>query len=374
MNISFARVLNEQCALHPIFAPQDALKLCYQASFGAEHLLNDPTGAQDFFEQEYRAAKPRGAKFCVANARATVQEPLLEWISADFCRVNLRAWKVKKLPSLWLFRLFLQSTQPAPFAVPNAAAQTAQFHKNTAQISALCEAGTLPFSAQEWQSALSAYLSEGVHAVHHSNAYRAAECPAYRLIRTQHLPLLTVLEKLATLPAPSRGGAQIVAFDGRCGAGKTTYAQTLAAVLQTDTVQLDDFFLPAEKRTPTRLAEAGGNVDYERFSATVLPQLRHSAAFEYLPFRCDTMQLGEPRQIGKNNWRVVEGSYSHHPYFKQYADVFVFVDIDPKCQIQRIQARNGDAWAEDFREKWIPMEERYFTTYHIQQQADIVLK
>jgi hypothetical protein len=33
---------------------------------------------------------------------------------------------------------------------------------------------------------------------------------------------------------------------------------------------MDDFFLRIEQRTPERMTEVGGNVDYERFLETVL--------------------------------------------------------------------------------------------------------
>ena len=62
----------------------------------------------------------------------------------------------------------------------------------------------------------------------------------------------------------------LVAIDGNCAAGKTTLAKKLAEHYDCNVLQMDDFFLRPEQRTPERFAQAGGNVDYERFALEVL--------------------------------------------------------------------------------------------------------
>ena len=70
---------------------------------------------------------------------------------------------------------------------------------------------------------------------------------------------------------------------------------------------------------------------------------------------------------------MVEGSYSHHPALGQYADIQVFLEIDPEMQMARIKKRNGEHLAEMFRTRWIPMEEAYFDGFSIREQADLKL-
>ena len=53
--MSIEKYLLEQCAIHPSMQPQDVVKLCYQASFGAEHLLEDFAAAQNYFMEEFEA-------------------------------------------------------------------------------------------------------------------------------------------------------------------------------------------------------------------------------------------------------------------------------------------------------------------------------
>lgn len=369
MNTIFTDVLLQQTSLHPSFTPQDALKLSYQAAFGAEHLLLDTAHAQIFLMEEYATMLPFSGDV----------EPLVEEISSDFCRVNLRIWKEKHLPIEWLFYLFCQSSSSQafprdPLANPSQPTDPALlFHKNLIDIDALCAAGALPFLTQDWKEALVEYQTAPPHPVHHSAPYRAAEAPAYRLIHKHFLPLLPLLEKINALPQLSAEKAIVLAIDGRCGSGKTTLANALCALLKAQAIQMDSFFLPPDKRTAERLATPGGNIEIERFAEEVLPHLGQRKDFSYQRFSCASMQLADYVEIAANKWQIVEGSYSHHPALGKYADLRIFVTIAPQAQIIRICARNGEEWAKEFKEKWIPMEEAYFTEYSTQQKADIIL-
>jgi len=83
----------------------------------------------------------------------------------------------------------------------------------------------------------------------------------------------------------------IVAIDGSCTAGKSTLALALAGEYDCNLIHMDDFFLRPEQRTPERLAETGGNVDYERFLSEVLIPLKAGEAFSYRPYDCSTGSL-----------------------------------------------------------------------------------
>ena len=161
----------------------------------------------------------------------------------------------------------------------------------------------------------------------------------------------------------------IIAIDGRAASGKSTLAQQLSELLDADVIHMDDFFLPLSLRTKERLAEPGGNVHYERFAEEVLPYLKSPAAFSYRIFDCSKMDYDGKRMIGNKPIRIVEGSYSHHPKFGKYADLFVFSNVDAEEQIRRICSRNGEEKAQMFAEKWIPMEERYFAECDVKKSA-----
>ena len=179
-----------------------------------------------------------------------------------------------------------------------------------------------------------------------------------------------LLAELRKLP----GAERIIAIDGRCAAGKTTLAAWLSEKLGGDVIHMDDFFLPPMLRTKERSAEAGGNVHYERFISEVLPQLKERKSFSYQRFDCSKMELGNQVPVKNKGIVLVEGAYSCHPVFGDYMDRKVFLDIDRNTQEERILFRNGKERLQDFKEKWIPMEEAYFAAFSIEEHADYFIK
>lgn len=165
----------------------------------------------------------------------------------------------------------------------------------------------------------------------------------------------------------------IIAIDGRAASGKSTLAEQLSELLGADVIHMDDFFLPTELRSEERLTEPGGNVHYERFCEEVLPYLNSPEVFSYRIFDCSRMDYNGARGISNTQIRIVEGSYSHHPKFGKYADLFVFSDVDAEEQLRRILLRNGEEKARMFAQKWIPMEERYFAAFGTKTHADAVV-
>ena len=163
----------------------------------------------------------------------------------------------------------------------------------------------------------------------------------------------------------------IVAIDGSCTSGKSTLAMALAKEYDCNLFRVDDFFLRPEQRTQERLTEAGGNVDYERFRKEVLLPLQTGGAFAYRPYDCRTGSLKEPVRVMPKRINLIEGSYSHHPYFEDPYDLKVFLTVNPEVRAQRIMARPAFLQRRFF-EEWIPMEQRYFAEFEIEKQAHLV--
>lgn len=165
----------------------------------------------------------------------------------------------------------------------------------------------------------------------------------------------------------------LIAIDGMCGSGKTTLGNYLAKELNSSLFHMDDFFLQPHQRTEARLSEPGGNVDYERFKAEVLNHISDTTGITFRPFNCHEWKLAEVAiTIPYNNIVIVEGSYSHHPYFKDVYDVKIFLEISSEEQKRRIIARDGEAIWPMFEEKWIPMENRYFEEFKIKEKSEII--
>ncbi|MCD7768979.1 MAG: uridine kinase [Oscillospiraceae bacterium] len=168
-----------------------------------------------------------------------------------------------------------------------------------------------------------------------------------------------VLQWLGAHHAPSPA---VIAIDGRCAAGKTTLARRLGVALSCGVVHMDDFFLRPEQRTAQRLAEPGGNVDYERFLNTVLEPLSRGESFSYQPYDCHSGMFQAPVFVKPSPMTIVEGSYSCHPALWEHYHCRVFLTIDRAEQHRRIGQRNGSEGLQMFLEKWIPLEERYFAS------------
>ena len=119
----------------------------------------------------------------------------------------------------------------------------------------------------------------------------------------------------------------IVAIDGKCTSGKTTLASQLAEIYDCNVFHMDDFFLRPEQRTP------------ERFYKEVLLPLKTIQPFSYRPFDCKTFTLSEPVAVAPKRLNIVEGSYSHHPYFGNPYDLKILLTVDEETQRQRILER-----------------------------------
>ena len=172
----------------------------------------------------------------------------------------------------------------------------------------------------------------------------------------------------------SRARQTLVAIDGRCGAGKTTLAARLQAELGGQVLHMDDFFLRPEQRTESRLAQPGGNVDYERFLEEVLLPLTRGQDFIYRPYSCARQQLGTGAAMQAMGLTIVEGSYACHPALREHYDLRLFLTVTPEEQLRRIESRNGPEKAQMFRDRWIPFEEMYFQAFDVQARCDIVIQ
>lgn len=162
----------------------------------------------------------------------------------------------------------------------------------------------------------------------------------------------------------------LVAIDGKCTSGKTTLASKLAEIYDCNVFHMDDFFLRPQQRTAQRFAEVGGNVDYERFMEEVLIPLKMGKAFSYQTFDCGTFTMAQSVEVAPKKLNIVEGTYSHHPYFGNPYDLKIFLSIDEETQRQRILERPAFLHKRFF-EEWIPMENRYFEGFSICGGSDL---
>jgi uridine kinase len=164
----------------------------------------------------------------------------------------------------------------------------------------------------------------------------------------------------------------LVAIDGKCSSGKTTLGYYMQKVYDCNLFHMDDFFLQNYQRTPERLSEIGGNVDYERFSKEVLIPIVEGQNVEYRPFNCEKRVIQEGSIIKHKRLNIIEGSYSMHPYFGDCYDMRIFMNIDEEQQVNNIRKRNGEEKLVQFKKEWIPKENAYFEKFDISSRCIII--
>ena len=189
------------------------------------------------------------------------------------------------------------------------------------------------------------------------------------LILKANSPFSPLFEKIDSLLS---AGDVILAVEGMSASGKTTLGNVLSDIYDCTVLHTDDFFLRPEQRTEERLAEAGGNVDRERFFDEVITPLCKKESIIYRRFDCSDFTLSEPVIIKPSRLTVIEGAYSMHPFFGKYYNLSVFLDISSEKQKERILRRNTPEQAQRFFAKWIPMENMYFETMKIKDKCDFV--
>lgn len=157
------RYLQSQLTIHPGSCAQDIVKLCFQATFGAEHLLSDPGQARIYFETEY------GNVF-------SGDETILEEISEEYCRVNFYGWKSHGLSEEKLLDLFLETGTKQRIAAISFENRMEDYQKTL-----------LSLGEDALVTELSDFLKKnfpnGPQPVHHSERYRELYHPHYRIIQ-----------------------------------------------------------------------------------------------------------------------------------------------------------------------------------------------
>ncbi|MBQ7033635.1 MAG: phosphoribulokinase [Clostridia bacterium] len=163
-----------------------------------------------------------------------------------------------------------------------------------------------------------------------------------------------------------------ISIEGGAGSGKTTLAAALQKKFGGNVYHMDDFFLPPQLRTPERLAEPGGNVDYDRFYGEVVEGIFSDEPFTYGVMDCKEGRITRWQDVHPADLHIVEGVYSAHPYYEEIYDLRVFIEVDKETQRARILARSPEK-ADRFFDEWIPMEDRYFEAFSVKEKSDIIL-
>lgn len=162
-----------------------------------------------------------------------------------------------------------------------------------------------------------------------------------------------------------------VAIDGPCASGKSTLGAVLEHTYQCPLIHMDDFYLRPEQRTPERLAEPGGNVDYERFEREVLSPLCRGRAARYRPWLCREAAFGPEIAVEPCPLVVIEGSYALRPELRDSYHLRIWVEAPWEVRRARLLARGGPGCLARFEQIWVPLEDRYFSACRVRDCCHI---
>ncbi len=168
-------------------------------------------------------------------------------------------------------------------------------------------------------------------------------------------------------------GKIIIAIEGGCASGKTTLTKKLKEYYDANVIHMDDFFLPFEMRTPERMKEIGGNIDYERFKKEVADNILKNESFTYGVFDCSIGKVNKTVNVKYKKINIIEGVYSLHPNYEHIYNMKIFLKIDEQKQIERLKIRSPEK-LERFINEWIPKENDYFKKFRIEDKCDLIFK
>lgn len=167
--MNFEKCLTEHIKSHPAIKPQDIIKFCYQATFGAEHLLSDTDAAKRYFIDEYDSTDP-------------ADMPLLEELNEKYCRVNIAAWKKSGQGREKLFEIFAASASDSSAKNPDKPGPE-PLKSNLLTAEKLITEIPCDITPDVWRFELEQYIASGMNPVHHSEEYRKNYHPAYRVVK-----------------------------------------------------------------------------------------------------------------------------------------------------------------------------------------------
>ena len=167
------QLLAAQLARHPAMQLADVYKLLHQAALGSAHAVDAATARQRLDAE-------------IAGLGAGPDAPLADVISPDgrLARIDLRAYVAKGLDIGALADAFAQTAATYP-------ASPEKLAKFCGCLGDFADTGGIPFERAAVEAYMNARRDEGWPAVHHSDAYRAAYAPAYRVVDVTLLPGVT---------------------------------------------------------------------------------------------------------------------------------------------------------------------------------------
>jgi hypothetical protein len=157
------KIIKHHAGKYPEMQPCDAVKLIFQNEFGGGHLISDKSQSLAYLFHEYVSIPQKK------------DIPICEDIGNGIVRVNMASLDTYDLRIEDLNEIFVLSSC-------NIKGTEESFLQKLKILKEETGRGIFRFSLNELEQYLDEYLSSGIRPVSHSNEYKKAYNPAYRVV------------------------------------------------------------------------------------------------------------------------------------------------------------------------------------------------
>lgn len=161
-------ILYAHALRYPKMQPQDTIKLIYQHTFGPGHMIANPVQSLDRLCEE------------VISLKKEMSIPLFEDIGNGLVRLHLAAVDLNVYSLERINNAFV-------LTAGNVHGDIASFEKKLLGIASEFNAFPFDFTKETYLAYLNSYREKGFPAVSHSETYRQAYNPSYRVIYKEFL-------------------------------------------------------------------------------------------------------------------------------------------------------------------------------------------
>ncbi len=156
---------------YPAMQLDDIYKLLHQAALGPGHAVANPAAARKRLDEEIAALGNDGD----TEERSDIISP-----DGRLARVHLRTYLAAGGSVEALNRAFVETANTYP-AAPD------KLVRFCGCLGDLAQSGAIPFEREHLEQYFARIAQDGYPAIHHSDAYRQAYCPAYRVVAVEWL-------------------------------------------------------------------------------------------------------------------------------------------------------------------------------------------
>lgn len=174
-----------------------------------------------------------------------------------------------------------------------------------------------------------------------------------------------LLDKLKEPSQQWRARPIVVVIDGPAGAGKTTLARKIISRYGVgEVIHGDDLYNGwADALTPTL---------EQTITRSVLEPLRNGAMPRYRRYDWALGEYGSEVVVPETPLIILEGVGLALPSVTSFANLSIWIDIDPELGLERVIARDGDAIAEQMRQ-WLPVQAAFFALHNNRENCSLHL-